>query len=123
MAGVRGVGEEVESLVSAASLMFEIPHESLPALADACLEAYVEGLRDVGWRGPAELARAGFLGAAALRYACLAIEVFMVDAAGREWLAAMSGRPWEEGLRRYQDVRLWGLEQEPEARSLLQAVA
>jgi hypothetical protein len=58
-----------------------------------------------------------------LRYAPLPIEVVMLDADSRQWFSGIVGRAFEEWMPRYQDVRSWGLAQEPELRRLLRRLA
>jgi hypothetical protein len=65
--GVAAVGEELVNLVAASVLWFQAEPQALPELADRCLEGYVAGLADAGWRGDPRLAQAGFVvGAAAV---------------------------------------------------------
>lgn len=118
-AGIRAVGEEVESLVTVASLFFAIEHEDINQLADLCITAYIEGLRVAGWHGNSDLARLGFLGAATVRFPLVPVEVLFLDAGTRAQFSAITGRSFDETIRRYQAVRRWGLAQEAETHDLL----
>ena len=118
-AGIRAVGEEVESLVSGASMFFEIDHADIDRLSQTCFEGYVSGLRDAGWAGDSALARLGYLGAATLRYSLVPIEVLFMDGDTRDWFSAITGQTFEETILRYQAVRRWGLAQEAEMRALM----
>lgn len=121
--GIRAVGEELESFVSAASLFFHIEHLEIDALSDAAFEGYVAGLNDAGWTGDVNDVRMGYLGAATLRYALVPIEVYMLDLGLRKWFCDITGRPLGETLERYIAVRRWGMEQEDELRRLMEMAA
>jgi hypothetical protein len=119
-AGIRAVGEELESFVSAASAFFHIDHRDIDALATAAFQGYVDGLHDVGWSGDPDTVRLGYLGAATLRYTLLPIEVYLLNPETRDWFCGVTGRPLSETLERYMDVRRWGFQQETEVRQLMQ---
>jgi hypothetical protein len=118
-AGIRAVGEEVESLISASSLFFGVDHDDVDQLSDECFAGYVDGLRTAGWLGDADLARLGFLGAATVRFTLVPIEVIFMNAHSRDWFCGITGRPFDETMRRYQAVRAWGFAQEAETRDLM----
>jgi hypothetical protein len=115
----RAVGEEIAPLVACSSLFFHIPHEDIDRLSDAAFDGYLSGLRDAGWSGDPDIVRMGYLGAAALHLTVMPIEVYSMSVERRNWLCAAAGRPFEEMIRRSQDVRRWGLQQEPKARELM----
>jgi hypothetical protein len=66
--GVVPLGTDLVNLVAASALWFQADPHDLPALADACLAGFADGLADAGWRGDARLARVGFALGTALRF-------------------------------------------------------
>jgi hypothetical protein len=104
--GVAAVGEEVVNLVVASVLWFQADAAALPDLADRCLEGYVAGLADAGWRGDPRLARAGFVVAAALRYGpLLAGPIAQAGEAGLDGTMRGLGHSADEGLACWAAVR------------------
>jgi hypothetical protein len=67
-AGRGAVGEEIVSLVLANFILFEVGLDKAQALEEIVFEGYLEGLRDVGWRGDPRQVRLGYAAAASLRY-------------------------------------------------------
>jgi hypothetical protein len=116
---LRAVGEELAPLVACSSLFFHIAHGDIDRLSNTAFDGYLSGLRDAGWTGDPDIVRMGYLGAAALHLTVMPIEVYGMSVERRNWLCAATGKPFEETLRRSQDVRRWGLQQEPKARELM----
>ncbi len=69
-AGPGAIGEEAVAPVIATLGFREIEGVSIEAFEQAVLDAYVDGLRDVGWAGDRDLARLGYALSGPLRY-CL----------------------------------------------------
>lgn len=67
-AGIGAVGEELTPLVQATYLWREVSEGVFQALEKGILTAYLEGLRELGWQGDAELVRLGYAASSALRY-------------------------------------------------------
>lgn len=59
--GSGAIGSDLCSLICTSIMLFEFPFSSFTELETAACRAYIEGLRDVGWAGPADLARIGYL--------------------------------------------------------------
>lgn len=59
--GSGAIGSDLCSLIFTSIMLFEFPFRSFTELETAAYQAYIEGLRDVGWARPAELARVGYL--------------------------------------------------------------
>jgi hypothetical protein len=65
-AGLGAPGEDLAAFITGSVFLdAETPHAR--ELEDIALESYIDGLRDVGWRGDAELVRRGYAIAAVLR--------------------------------------------------------
>jgi hypothetical protein len=120
--GVRALGEELNSFVSTTSLMFRIDHAHIDELSDIAFSSYVQGLHDLGWSGDPDVVRLGYLGATTLHFPLLPFEVHMLNPHLRERFCGASGRPIGETIKRLMDVRRWGLQQEEEARRLMDRV-
>jgi hypothetical protein len=105
--GVAALGEELVNLVTASALWFQVEVTDLADLADQCLEGYVSGLTDVGWRGDPRLARVGFVVAAALRYGPF---------------AQLMGHPAEDVLACWAAVRRFAFDRLDAARGLIEAL-
>ncbi|MCY4464831.1 MAG: phosphotransferase [Chloroflexi bacterium] len=60
LAGRGGIGEELVSLTALAMYYSGITQDYAERLDQAIFSAYVEGLREAGWRGDRKLARIGF---------------------------------------------------------------
>jgi hypothetical protein len=67
-AGIAAIGEELAALVGASVIFLDVPAADIRQLEDVTLDAYIEGLRDAGWKGDPELARAGYRASIGLRY-------------------------------------------------------
>ena len=64
-AGVGGIAEDIVGLVVPNPLA-EMGADHARTLDEIAFEGYLNGLRDVGWHGEADLVRLGYAGAAAL---------------------------------------------------------
>ncbi len=67
-AGIGAVGEELTPLVQATYLWREVDEGRFKELEDGIFSGYMEGLREVGWKGDAALVRLGYAASSALRY-------------------------------------------------------
>lgn len=67
-AGIAAIGEELAPLVPASAVLMQIPISEARHLLGRVLEHYIDGLRETGWDGDAELVRAGYERAVVLRY-------------------------------------------------------
>jgi len=121
--GVAAVGEELVNLVLASALWFQAEAAALPELAERCLEAYVAGLADAGWRGDPRLARAGFVVAGALRYGpLLAGPIAQWGEAGVDGVLRGVGHSADEWLTRWAAVRRFTFDQFDEALTLIESL-
>ena len=68
MMGIGAVGEDLAGLVSANLALREGDPAQGDALDKLVFLGYMDGLRDIGWQGDADLVRFGYTAASALRY-------------------------------------------------------
>jgi hypothetical protein len=121
--GVAAVGEEIVNLVVASVLWFQAEAAALPDLADRCLEGYVAGLADAGWRGDPRLAQAGFVVAGALRYGpLLAGPIAQWGEAGVDTVVRGVGHSTDEWLSCWAAVRRFTFDQFDEAYTLIESL-
>ena len=66
--GIASVGEEIANLLTASLIWFEYDASKAKSLDEAIFGDYLNGLRDSGWQGDAQLARFGYAAACALRW-------------------------------------------------------
>jgi len=59
--GHGAIGSDLCALILTSIIVFELPFVFFNELEAAVNQAYLDGLRDAGWQGPAELARLGYL--------------------------------------------------------------
>jgi len=69
--GIGSVGAELYSLVGGSVTLLEWPVSALPELDAVTFSNYLEGLREAGWLGEAELARLGYTAWLAVWWGCV----------------------------------------------------
>lgn len=86
-AGMGALGEDLAALV-AGSIFFEDEQAAAQDIDELTFAAYIEGLRDVGWRGDPEAVRFAYTASVALRYGpSVALLVYLArDPGRRDWL-------------------------------------
>ena len=121
-AGRGALGEELVALILGSVLLYEVGLDKAQALEEIVFEGYLEGLRDVGWRGDPRQVRLGYAAAASLRY--------QFNDVGR-WLAVVLdenlhamilhiwGRPIEEVIDHNVQLRSFSNRLADEARELI----
>jgi hypothetical protein len=68
VAGPGPLGAEVGTLISASLAFAELGPEAVREIEGRALEAYVAGLREVGWEGDVDLVRLGYAAATAIQW-------------------------------------------------------
>ncbi len=68
LAGLGALGQDLSPLVTVSAFMFETGEISLEDLDAAAFEAYLQGLRDAGWKGDQRIVRLGYSADATLRF-------------------------------------------------------
>jgi hypothetical protein len=69
--GEGAIGEDVANLIVDSCADGLMDMALLPQIAHSCLESYIEGLRDGGWSGSADLVRSAVAACAAAKYSWL----------------------------------------------------
>ena len=72
-AGIGGVGEDIANLLAASLIWFEYDASDAKHLDEAVFTGYLNGLREAGWQGNAQLARLGYTSACALRWGVVSL--------------------------------------------------
>lgn len=120
MLGIGALGEDAATLAGSSVVWFQVDTADAAAVEEACLEGYLAGLHDAGWRGDPGEVRLGVTVALALRFAFLALLEFVVPPEQWSEVAPMWGRPFEEALERVAFVRRWTLAHADKAFTLLE---
>lgn len=120
-AGLGAPGEEIAQLVVVDVLLGRVELARLPDLEDTVYGAYVEGLRDAGWRGDERQVRLGYAAHAALRNSFLGPLIVMPPAAVRAGFEQLVGRPYGELLALAAELRRRTLDLADEACALAAA--
>lgn len=85
-AGIARIGEELGPLVMASAIFMETAIGTLDDLEETVVEAYLDGLRNAGWRGDSNEVIAAYRVSAALRYGPGIIRIGLRTVLG-EWTA------------------------------------
>ena len=123
-AGVAPLGAELPPLVTSSVLWSQgVGPGELGELADRCLEGYLAGLGDAGWRGDPRLAEFGFAATAALRHGPLlgAVEVVGMSQEQRAPVQRTMGGSVEEFADRWAAVQRFAYDRLDAARGILEA--
>ena len=98
-AGVGRIGEDLASLVVSTVIWFGLSPTQLTELDQIVFEGYLEGLRDVGWRGDPQAVRLGYTAYTSLNFGFSSTrlpELLALDEPGRLQVEAWMGHPIEE---------------------------
>jgi hypothetical protein len=103
--GTAPAGQEVAILVGGSHIWVDADPEGLASLSERAFTAYVDGLREAGWRGDERVVRFAYAASSALYLApVLPFWIARIgDPARREWLERKCGRDASE------IVRAWAL--------------
>jgi hypothetical protein len=121
-AGVSALGAELAPLVGGSLLFDEADLAGADDLEAAVFASYLEGLRDVGWRGDPQLVRLGYTLALALHYVFLGLaplEEGTRNEALRQFGEQLFGCSYREILERSAALYEFQLARADEARRLL----
>jgi len=114
-AGFAALGEEVGQLLSVATAFFDAETEDLPRLDDLIFASYLEGLRDVGWRGNECAVRFAYCAHAALRNIFNAVGTALANEAQQAHAVQRFSHPDQELARRRAEARPFLLARADEA--------
>ena len=96
--GTAPIGQEVAILVGGSHIWLDAEPDELASLSPRAFGAYVEGLREAGWRGDERVVRFAYAASTALYLALLPLWIAR-NSARREWLERKCGRPVQEVVR------------------------
>ena len=117
--GPGPLGAEVGTLLGASLAFAELDGESTREAERAVYEAYVAGLRDVGWEGDERLVRVGYAASTALRWGTCPTWLGVVhDEKRHAWAEQFCGRPMAEIVEGWVALTRYTLELAEEARRL-----
>lgn len=119
--GTAPVGAELGPLVVASACMGQADAEALPVLEQACVPAYLEGLRAAGWRSDESVVRLGYTASVATRYGLFPMGVLLADDTVRPRFERHFGLPAPAIADRWATIAAFLLDRADEARRLLAA--
>jgi hypothetical protein len=96
--GTAPIGQEVAILVGGSHIWLDAEPDELASLSPRAFGAYVEGLREAGWRGDERVVRFAYAASTALYLALLPLWIAR-NSARREWLERKCRRPVQEVVR------------------------
>ncbi|HEY8824270.1 MAG TPA: hypothetical protein VIP07_05220 [Candidatus Limnocylindria bacterium] len=99
--GTAPAGQELAVLVGGSHIWLDAEPDQLATMSKRAFTAYVDGLRDAGWRGEERDVRFAYAASTALYLApVIAFWIARIaDPARREWVERKCGRPIEEVVR------------------------
>ncbi|MDQ6740351.1 MAG: aminoglycoside phosphotransferase family protein, partial [Actinomycetota bacterium] len=121
-AGIGALGVDLSLLVPSPFFRMEADVAGLPDHAKAVFSAYIDGLRNAGFRGDERTVRFAYAASTALRTVFFAPTVTAVDPAARAAEEQRWGLPTEEILDRRAALTVFLLDLADEALELLEAV-
>jgi hypothetical protein len=119
--GIGVIGEELATLVTQLVYWFNgVRPEQVWELDQIAFDGYLQGLREAGWQGDAEIARLGYTLAVTLR---TGMGIFIVewtarDETRRRWLEHIMGHSLEEMADMFRVLRAYLIDCANEARRL-----
>ena len=122
--GRAAAGEELGALIGASFFLFEADPTTAAELQARCIEGYLDGLRETGWRGNDADVRFAAFAALALRFgigALAPILGFALDETVRGVVEQIFGRPFGEVIRNIRATMDYEERCIVEARRLLEA--
>ena len=98
---VGTAGQEVAILVGGSHIWLDAEPADLASMSNRAFTAYVDGLREAGWRGDERDVRFAYAASTA-RYLAPVVAFWIArigDGARREWVESKCGRPAEDVVR------------------------
>jgi hypothetical protein len=99
--GLAPAGQEVAILVGGSHIWLDAEPDELASLSKRAFAAYVDGLREAGWRGDERVVRFAYAASLAL-YVAPVVPFWLAriaDPVRREWVERKCGRPAEDIVR------------------------
>lgn len=117
-AGIGALAEELTSPIVASVMFRDAAVDDARQIEALALDAYVEGLRDAGWRGDPDQVRHGYAIAAVLRFGVGGVGRILpglLDAQSDPFIEALFGFPIEEVYANLAAVQRWLVSLVPDA--------
>lgn len=117
-AGIAALAEELTSPIVASVMFRDAAVDDARQIEALALDAYVEGLRDAGWRGDPDQVRHGYAIAAVLRFGVGGVGRILpglLDAQSDPFIEALFGFPIEEVYANLAAVQRWLVSLVPDA--------
>jgi hypothetical protein len=108
--GVGPLGSELAPLISASAAFLGIDRGRWDDLERVAVDAYIQGLADVGWQAPPEQTRFGFAASSALRYWPGVVPLViptLIDEAAHRRAEAVLGIPFDQIVDLWADFAVW----------------
>ena len=108
--GVGPLGSELAPLISASAVFLGIDRGRWDDLERSAVDAYRQGLADVGWQGPPEQPRFGFAASSALRYWPGVVRLVLptlLDETAQRRVEAVLGIPFDQIVELWADFAAW----------------
>jgi hypothetical protein len=120
--GTAPAGQEAAILVGGSHIWLDADPDELAVLSKRAFAAYVDGLREAGWRGDERVVRFAYAASSALYLApVLPFGISRIaDPAGREFIERKSGRDARDVLRGWKLLLSHALELADEAEAMAQ---
>jgi hypothetical protein len=122
LVGCGPLGGELCVLIADSALLCEVEADDVPELERVCTDAYIAGLRDVGWRGERDLVRLGYCAWFALHMGAVApaLTVAWTNDESGAALRQAFGREPEAVVAQWARLCALGLDRADEARRLME---
>lgn len=125
LTGYGGVGQEIGITTAMGLLFLEVPAVQARELDEAIFGGYIDGLRDVGWKGDQKLARFGYTATATLtaglRIAALYTHLLQIDEHATA-IENIIGKPLAEILEQWRVAEPFLLDLGDEALELMHTI-
>jgi hypothetical protein len=119
--GVNSLGADLYALIGLSCFLCEWPPEGLAELEGATFAAYLDGLRDAGWRGDPDLVRLGYVRLTSLTFGLIGPAVLAdpADEGKSAWAQHLTGRTLDDYNAGIVALCEYGLERADETRRLI----
>lgn len=117
--GIDTLGRDLGSLVPSGVHRLEVDADQLPEIDAVAFEAYLDGLREVGWQGDTRRIRLAYCATSALRYGLIPAGVLASREGMTERIERTIGRPIEDWLDAWVQMQRFVMRLADEARELM----
>lgn len=122
--GIGALGSELNWMVGVGSVLLEWPPAEITALDAVVFQNYLQGLRDTGWTGDADVVRLGYVTMLALFIGCAfpSLAKIWCSPENRDFARQMLGKTEEDLFLEFLPLLPYALDCSDEARSLMKKV-